>query len=291
MVKKKEEKAIEIQEIKVGRVKCYIVGVTPMIMHRFDKKAWEELLFPKGRANRAEREQSLKHDPIGEFRGALYLNRDPKQPAAIHIPAGSFSAAISNAALDLPGASKAQIKRLTTISSTQINLFGVPKLIMNMVRSSDQNRTPDVRTRPIFPEWACEIEIEYISSLIREGQVINLLGAAGKIGGIGDWRPQKGGSYGKFRIVQMNDPEYLRITKTQGKIKQEQAIKKPVAFDADSEDMLAWFEAEVRAREKNVPSSKKDYTLSDGTIFGKGKGRRAVVSGKSRKNGHAHLSS
>lgn len=256
MAKKTETSGIEIQEIQMGRVRCNILGVTPMIMHRFDQKAQQELLMPKPKGNRAEREQSLKHDPIAEYRGALYLNRDKSEPAMFHIPSNSFSAAIQNAALDLPGATKSQIKRLTTISSVQINCFGVPKLTMDMVRSSDMNRTPDVRTRPIFIEWACTVEVEYVKTLIKEGQIVNLLSAAGVIGGIGDWRPQKGGAFGKFRIVEDTDKEFVRICKTQGRAPQQKAFDHPIAYDADTEELLAWFHSELKRREKVAPSSK-----------------------------------
>lgn len=250
----KETTTIDIMELRMGRVKACILGNTPMIMHRFSQKAWHELLLPKAKANRAEREENLKHDPIGEFRGALYMNRNEREPAAIHVPAGSFQAALASAALDLPGASKSQIKRLTTVTSVQVNLFGTPRMAMHMVRSSDMARTPDVRTRPIFDEWACGVEIEFVESLIKAGQVINLLNAAGTIVGIGDWRPQKGGSFGKFKVVDENNKDYARIVKNQGRVAQLEAIRNPVAYDADTEELRAWFESEVKTREKVVPS-------------------------------------
>lgn len=256
--KKTETAEIEILEIKTGRIRCNIIGRTPLIEHRFDKKAIYELLLPSPKGNRAEREQSLKHDPIAEFRGALYMNRNPKEPAAFHFPSGGFGAALAAAALDLPGSSKAQIKRLVSISDIQVNIFGIPKMIMNMVRSSDMARTPDVRSRPIFPEWACSIEIGYVSNLIREGHVVNLLSAAGVFIGIGDWRPQKGGSHGKFEVVGDKDKDFNRIIKTQGRVPQMEAVQKPVAYDADTEELFAWFKNEVKIREKRVPSMDGD---------------------------------
>jgi len=136
MAKAPKETAIEIQEIKMGRVRCNIVGSTPMIMHRFSSKARQELLMPSGPKNRADKAESLKHDPIGEFRETIYLNRNPNEPTAVHCPSNAFGQALAAAALDIPGATKSQIARLTSISSPQINLFGIPKLHMSMVRSS-----------------------------------------------------------------------------------------------------------------------------------------------------------
>lgn len=250
----KEKTAIEIQEIKMGRVRCNIVGTSPLIMHRFASKAWRELLFPSGRKNSAERAESLKHDPIGEFREAVYINRSEAEPALIHFPNNAFSKALAAAALDIPGANKSQISRLTSIASTQVNFFGCPQVFMAMVRSSDMNHTPDVRSRPIFPEWACTIEIQFVSSLLKQNQVINLLAAAGVIVGLGDWRPQKGGNYGQFKIVGDEDEDFRRIVKTQGRVAQRHALAAAESYDADTEELLAWFKEEVVKRERFVAS-------------------------------------
>jgi hypothetical protein len=146
------------------------------------------------------------------------------------------------------------MSRLTSICSTQINFYGCPQLFMAMVRSSDMARTPDVRSRPIFPEWACTVEIQFVSSLIKEKQIINLLAAAGVIVGLGDWRPQKGGPYGQFRLADDQDEDFNRIVKTGGRSAQSQAVALAQPYDADSEELLAWFKDEVSRREKVVPS-------------------------------------
>lgn len=262
MVAKQKDTAIEIQEIQMGTVRVNIIGTSPMIMHRFSAKARRELLLPKKKANRAEKETSLKHDPVAEFRETIYMNRNPEEPSCVHLPTNAFSKAMANAALDIPGASKSQMLRLVSVISTQVNIFGIPSLFMSMVRSSDMAKTPDVRTRALFPEWACTLEIEFVSSLIRGNQIANLLAAAGKIVGMGDWRPQKGGQYGKFRICDDDDADFIRILKTQGRVPQLEAIAAAAPYDDESEELLLWFKEEVKNREKVVPSD-----LSDGANF------------------------
>lgn len=278
MAVKAKTSVIEIQKISMGRLTVNILGTTPMIMHRFGKKAQEELLFPKGRANAAEKAENLKHDPLTEFRETIYKNRDLKEPSFIHVPTDAFSKALANAALDMPGASKSQMLRLVSVTTTQINLFGIPQLGMDMTRSSDMARTPDVRTRAYFPEWACTLDIEYVSSLIKEGNVLNLLGAAGVIVGIGDWRPQKGGSFGKFTVVNADDPDFKRIIKTQGRVTQMAAYENPVCVNAETEELYTWFKHEAVKREKNVPSSKTTDTLASLTAKKKsGNGKETNV--------------
>jgi len=253
--KKKVDEAIEITPIQMASVKCHLIGTSPLIMHRFPKKAWEQLLFPKGRANAAEKADNLKHDPLNEFRESVYRNRDARQGAAIHLPSGAFTKAIASAALDLPGATKAQILRLVSVKSTQINLYGVPQMFMAMTRSSDIARTPDVRTRAVFPSWACEIDIGFVSTLVKQNQVVNLFAAAGVIVGLGDWRPQKGGAYGRFDIVDPSSADYQHIIRTQGRAVQLQALDNPDAYDVDTDELYSWFVQEADRREKVIPSA------------------------------------
>lgn len=260
MAKKVETADLEIMEIHTRQVTFNIVGISPMIMHRFDQKAWRELLLPSQQKNRAEKAMSLKHDPIAEFRGALYMSRDPNSPTAIHVPGGSFHNALGQAAIDIPGAAKSEIKRLTTVVDETVHLYGLPLLGCHMVRNSGINGAPDVRTRPIFREWACQITFKFIADLVKEKQLAALMGAAGHIVGIGDWRGQKGGPYGRFRLCAENDPEFQRIVKHQARKPQLEAIEHPEFFDDDSGELLAWFFEEVERREKAATLAGSDTT-------------------------------
>jgi hypothetical protein len=254
----KDEFVLEIQELQMSEVTMHILGSSPMIQHRFPFKAWQELLLPSKQKNRAELEGTLKHDPINEFRESLYRNRDKTSPAMFHVPNAQFHSAIAGAAIDIAGAKKAVIERLTQVTDVNINLFGVPQFFMAMVRNSGFNATPDVRTRPIFPEWACAVTLRYMRPNLTERVMGRLAGAGGKIRGIGDWRPEKGGPYGTWDIVSSDNPDYRRILSKQGRAAQQKAWDNPVAFDIDSEELFAWYQAEIHRREMDsAPIAKK----------------------------------
>jgi hypothetical protein len=270
-------KTLEIQPIKMARARVYLLGTAPLIMHRFSAKAWRELLLPSPEKNKAEKAETLKHDPLNEFRDCCYRNRDPNEPTAVHFPAGAFSKALAAAALDVPGATKSQILRLVSITTTQVNIYGVPSLGMDMVRNSDMNRTPDVRTRSYFSEWCCSIDVEYVSTLINQTQIFNLIGAAGVIVGLGDYRPQKGGQFGKFMCVPPDDANLLRIMK-QGRAAQEAALANPSFFNEDSAELFGWFTEEVARREKVLPSASQDGSLLE---------QPKTLAAAKRKNGKA----
>lgn len=268
-MKKKTEaqvgELLDIKKIDIGKSTFQLINKpnAPLIMHRFAAKAWHELLLPSKRMNAAEKAENLKHDPLMEFRQCMYVNRDANQPTLLHFPAGAFSKAIASAALDLPGASKSQILRLVSVTSLQVNIYGTPMLGMSMVRSSDMARTPDVRTRAFLNEWCCEITVEHVTSHVKKQQVANLLYAAGHIIGLGDWRPQRGGAFGRFTFVDREDAAsveaYDRIRK-QGRKAQQAAFESPDFFDDESAELMGWFIEETRKREHVVPSSRRDLS-------------------------------
>ena len=249
MRKKSEDSAvINIPLLKRGRSVFHVIGTTPLLMNRFNEKAMMEIFGPSAPKSRAEKAVTAKHDPIAEYRASMYLNRDLDRPTRVHAPNQWFKGALANAALDIPGAAKAKIERLVQCSP-QIDLYGKPFLHIGLVRNSDINHTPDVRIRAIFPEWACKFELNFVSSVIPGQAVTNLLAAAGEIVGCGDWRPQKGGDRGQFKIVDPEDEDYRRICAEQGAAVQAAAYANPETFDNECEDLLARYIDAMRKRD------------------------------------------
>lgn len=247
-VKKVEDAEITVLEITKGRVDFCVLGTTPLICNRMSQKVKQELLMPKGRKNAAEKASQLKHNPLDEFRDSPYVLTDPKAPTLIAGLATWFKAALCTAALDMPGTRKAQIGRLTYVVGYMVPVFGLPKLMMSCTRSADMNKTPDVRTRAILPEWACQVSIEFVRPIMREQAVVNLLAASGITMGVGDWRPQKGsGNFGQFKLVSASDKDYVRIMK-QGREQQIKAMAEALPFDDETSELLSWFTAESARR-------------------------------------------
>jgi hypothetical protein len=241
----------EVLKITTGTFECYVLGTSPIILNRMSEKVQRELLLPRGRKTEVEKATTLKHDPIAEYRASPYTLKDTKQPTLLAQLATAFKKALMTAALDMPGARKAQIGRLTWIEGEHVGLYGVPKLFMRTTRSADMNRTPDVRTRAIVPEWAARLEVTFVQPLITAQSVANLLAAAGITVGVGDWRPEKGaGNYGQFRIVDKDDPAFKRVVATGGRAAQQAAIDRPVCYDDETTELLSWYHDEIAIRKQ-----------------------------------------
>ena len=240
---------IVIEEMKRGRIKPWVIGESPLILHAMSQKTKMSLLIPSGRKTAAEKAQSLKHDPLEEYRGSAIVAMSNKNPTRLLFPATAFKSAICNAALEVPGAKKSQIGRLTWVNGDTVNLYGVPEMLMSITRSADMNRTPDVRTRPILRQWAAQIDITYVMPTLNEITILRLLEIAGMLMGVGDFRQEKGkGNYGQFRLA--TEDEVAPIIKAGGWKEQVKAMENPGCYDSETEALYKLYLDERKRRGK-----------------------------------------
>lgn len=236
----------EILRIARGEVTLHILSEMPLIFNRMAEKAKRDLLLGGRRKTEADKAQNLKHNPPEEYRASVYRNTGDDCATRLRFPAPGFKGAMSTAALDIPGAKKSEVGRLVWVVGTHVDLYGIPELKMDVVRSADINKTPDIRTRAIVPRWACAITIRFIEGKLNTTAVVNLVHASGLISGIGDFRQEKGkGNYGQFRIVDPADAEYQEIIRTGGRVAQDEALENYRCYDEESQELLDWFSAEI----------------------------------------------
>jgi hypothetical protein len=240
----------DIPELHYETATIGILGQSPMIHNRVALKARMELLMPRGPLTGAQKAINLKHDPLQEYRDSVNRRRaHEKGPTRIIFPSPSFKGAMATAALDIPSVTKARVNRLTWVVGTSVDIYGVPEMIMSVVRNSDPGRTADIRTRAIMPKWGSLVHIRYILPLVKSQVVTRLLGAAGLIVGIGDYRQEKGkGNHGQFLVCSEDDERLLEIMATGGMAAQDKALETPVCFDQDTEDLYTWFVEELPKR-------------------------------------------
>lgn len=248
--KKAVSEFIEVLEVQKGQVQFCVLGSSPLIYEAISYKTLTQLLAPSRSKTTAERQQVMKHNPAQEFRDSVYRLVDPKAPTYLSARSAWFKKAMIGSAIDVPGATKSAMGRLCWVMGEYLPLYGVPLLKMDMVRSSDMNRTPDIRTRASVREWACVVTIEFARPQVTEKTVTNLLAWAGMIRGVGGWRPEKGsGQFGQFRLVGPTDPDFARLLKTCGRKAQESAMASPVCYDDETQRLFDYFNDEVSRRE------------------------------------------
>lgn len=239
MAVKKAETGLHIDPLKQGRVTLRMIGTTPFYFNAMSAKAKRSLLIGGGKKTAAERKE-IKHDPEQEFRDSVY--RQMKGETLLCFPAPGVKGAMATAALETPGVTKKSVERLIFLPQAKINIWGTPLLKMDVVRSADINRTPDVRTRAYLERWCAEVEIAFVTPTLSIHSIVSLLSNAGVVCGIGDFRQEKGkGSFGTFAVSGENMGDWQsawdEVTK-EGRAEQEAAMADPVYADQETADLM-----------------------------------------------------
>ena len=239
---KAKEVGIVVDTVQRERVTVQLIGTSGLYCHRLAAKAKKQLMLGGRKKDSTER-QELKHDPIEEFRDSMHIRPGMFAGTDIVFPAMALKSAMATAALVVAGIRKTDVQRLVYIPSEFVPIYGVPRVRMDIVRSADINKTPDVRTRAYFREWATEIEIEFVRPVLSTTAIMALLYNAGVVCGIGDFRQEKGkGSYGTFAPDNTIPAELLDIEA------QRAALTDPQPDNEDAEELIGEFDEAVAAR-------------------------------------------
>ena len=60
--------------------------------------------------------------------------------------------------------------------------------------------TADIRYRAEYKQWGAVLRVQFMPNVIDIGSVVALIDAGGA-NGVGEWRPEKSGSFGTFQVV------------------------------------------------------------------------------------------
>jgi len=239
MAVKKAEAGLHIDPLKQGRVTLKMIGTTPLYFNAMSAKAKRTLLIGGGKKTAAEKKE-LKHDPEQEFRDSIYRQREGE--TLLCFPAPGVKGAMATAALETPGVTKSSVQRLIFLPEQRVRVWGKPYLKMDVVRSADMNRTPDIRTRAFLPRWCAEVDIAFVMPTLSVHSVVSLLANAGVIVGIGDFRQEKGrGSFGTFAVA--GDDlggwaDYWSDVTMEGRAVQEAAMDAPEFADDETAELM-----------------------------------------------------
>lgn len=239
---------LEIPVLKMATATVRIIGATPMFQNRMAQKAAQQLLVGSTRKTKADR-ANIKHDPLAEYQASMEQIHDG--PTALGLRVVAVKASMCTAALETAGITKTSAQRLIFMPGDLVPLYGTPQLRMDITRSADINRTPDVRTRAFLPKWGAELTIQYVTPQLSMSGVATLLCNAGILVGLGDFRQEKGkGAFGSFRVItpDQQDDEWDDLIANHARMQQLRAIAKPEFANAETEELMTFYDGEVRRR-------------------------------------------
>ena len=232
---------INVQQFEQQTVRVRIEGVSGLVCNRMGSKAKQALLIGSGGPKKASTKKEVKHKPFDEFRDSMHLCPDAHDHTSVFMPAVAVKSAMATSAIELEGVTAAAIKRLVYFPDEYVPIYGLPFLRMDVVRLAGPSRVADIRTRAFFPRWWSEFDVVYTPARITRESIFALLQNAGLIIGIGDYRQEKGkGSFGLFQVTTEELP-----SGAVDKQYQKARIDKPVLYDAETEQLMEFYQSAV----------------------------------------------
>lgn len=193
---KEKGKPRVIPAIKRSVIEVDLASTAPLIQHRWSEKAKKAMRDKQQGAAKAKKEPK---DPEAEFEAAKYLLPDGRPG----IPAVAFKAAIVDASRLVGDAKMTHIRPSVYVQGYGPDML-VPIVTGEAVMREDMVRvgmgTSDLRYRPQYVEWTATLEIQLLAHVITVDQLYGLVDGAG-YNGVGEWRPEKNGVHGTFKIV------------------------------------------------------------------------------------------
>lgn len=202
--KEKQSAEITLPKLAIKLIDVQLCGDSPLISHAWSKKAKQEMLDKQ--MKKAKQAKEAK-DPWRDFCESMYwLTPMPEKPTEDDVKKAKFgfpSTAFKNAAVDacshIEGVTKVEARGAFHIIGDMVEIEGSPKMREDMVKIG--MGTADLRYRAEFSNWKAKFKLRYNSSVLSDEQINNLFNTAGFAIGVGEWRPQKDGSFGMFHIV------------------------------------------------------------------------------------------
>lgn len=190
------EVVIELPRLNLKTLEVTLIGDSPLICHAWSKKAKQEMLDKQ--MKKAKQAKEAK-DPEKDYLESLYEHPD----GGYGFPAVAFKSAAVDACSHIANVTKVEARGAFHINSDMVKIEGKPSPREDMVKIG--MGTADIRYRGEFRQWKCSFALRYNANVISPDQILNLFNTAGFAIGIGEWRPQRDGSFGMFHVANRGD--------------------------------------------------------------------------------------
>ncbi len=190
-------KSISIPAIKIDTIKVPIIGIAPLISQAWDPLVIQGLVDKQ--SGGATTPTKPPRDPEREYEATKYKLPDGR----CGWPAGAFKNAMVRAGKVIGFAMTDSRGCFFTEGEGDpenplVPIIGEPYMRTDMCRVEGKSMP---RFRACFREWEAVLTIRYDVEVISAEQIVNLVNRAGETVGIGGWRPEKKGNFGRFQVV------------------------------------------------------------------------------------------
>ena len=186
-----DSNTVVLPELRLRRLLIEVKGTAPLIVNRFSEKARQMMLDKQTKKASAGKEAK---DPEAQYKASLYELPE----GGYGFPAAGFKAASVRAGT-YADEKMTFLRGAYHVDGDMVPIKGEPTMREDTVRL--QGKTADIRFRGEFKDWSAVIPVTVNETAISIDQVVNLFRIAGFAVGIGEWRPEKNGAYGRFEVI------------------------------------------------------------------------------------------
>lgn len=180
-----------------------IKGLTPYMQHRMDDTKLDE--WERRRKKIIEREDVSKEDNLRanyhafiDEQGNFYMPSDHIRMSLINA-GGYIKSKVGNA--------RKSMKNIVAAMFT-INPENIPMPVFDLIdKRSAVNKNVKARVMVVRPKWLIwevSFQIHIDDDTITRGTVEDLLSYSGRYVGIGSYRPEHTGSFGRYEVIKLN---------------------------------------------------------------------------------------
>jgi len=182
---------ITLPKMNIQMLVLTLVGDSPLISHAWSERVKKAMLDKQLGVPDVGRE---KKDPQRDYEESLYKLPNGK----FGFPAVAFKSAAVSACRFVEGVKMTEARGSFHIIGDMIEIQGEPSMREDMVKVG--MGLPDIRYRAEFKKWKAKVKIRYNANAVSQEQVVNLFNVSGFGIGVGDWRPERDGSFGMYHV-------------------------------------------------------------------------------------------
>jgi hypothetical protein len=185
------EQEVKLEGLKLEYMTLRVQGTSPLIVHAWSQKAKKAMLDKQ--MKRAPKGHDAK-DPEQDYQESLYT----LEGGGNGFPSVAFKACAVGAGRYMTGFTMVYLRGAFHVEGEMVRIEGDPQPREDMVRVG--MGTADIRYRAEFPKWSATLNIVYNARALSAEQLVSLFQMAGFAIGVGEWRPEKDGQFGRFEI-------------------------------------------------------------------------------------------
>jgi hypothetical protein len=191
-MKRGDQVKIELPALDIQTLTLTVIGDTPLICHAWSEKAKKQM---RDRQTGKAQQKKAAKSPDQDFKDSLY----PIGRGKYGFPSVAFKSAAVSAARHIEGLKMTELRGALHILGDMVEIVGTPTMREDMVRIA--MGTADIRYRGEFKTWKAKVTIRFNARMLTPEMIAGLFNAAGFGVGVGEWRPERNGSFGCFHVA------------------------------------------------------------------------------------------